>query len=70
MKLGVPAESAKDEARVAATPETVKKFIALGFKVSVQAGAGERSRILDKAYSDAGATIAKSAFLANMIFRK
>jgi NAD(P) transhydrogenase subunit alpha len=60
MKLGVPAEQAKEEPRVAATPETVKKLIALGFSVSVEAGAGERSRILDKAYQEAGATIAKN----------
>lgn len=61
MKLGVPAEPSADEPRVAATPETVKKLSQLGFKVTVQAGAGERSRFLDQAYKDAGATLAKTA---------
>jgi proton-translocating NAD(P)+ transhydrogenase subunit alpha len=61
MKIAVPAETEKDEPRVAATPETVKKFIALGAEVSVQAGAGAASRYPDADYKDAGATIAKTA---------
>ena len=61
MKIAVPAETEKDEPRVAATPETVKKFIALGAEVSVQAGAGAASRTPDAEYKDAGATIAKTA---------
>ncbi|MBZ0215042.1 MAG: NAD(P)(+) transhydrogenase (Re/Si-specific) subunit alpha, partial [Fimbriimonadaceae bacterium] len=61
MKLAIPTESAKDEPRVAATPETVKKFVALGFQVTVQNGAGEGSCIQDSQYSDAGATLASSA---------
>lgn len=61
MKLGVPAERAKDEPRVAATPETVRKLIGMGFKVAVEAGAGAGSRIVDDAYKQAGATIAKTA---------
>ena len=60
MKLAVPAESAKDEPRVAATPETVKKFVGLGFEVAVQSGAGHDSRILDEAYAEAGAKLAKT----------
>ncbi len=64
MKLAIPTESAKDESRVAATPETVKKFVALGFQVTVQMGAGEGSRILDSQYSDAGATLANSSVAA------
>ena len=61
MKLAIPTESAKDETRVAATPETVKKFVALGFQVVVQSGAGEGSRIQDLQYQDAGASLANSA---------
>jgi NAD(P) transhydrogenase subunit alpha len=61
MKIGVPAEVDGLESRVAATPETVKKFIALGATVSVQAGAGVQSRIPDADYAAAGATIAASA---------
>ncbi len=61
MKIAVPAESDKAEPRVAATPETVKKFIGLGAEVTVQAGAGEASRYPDADYRDAGAAIAKTA---------
>ena len=61
MKLAIPTESAKDEPRVAATPETVKKFVGLGFQVTVQTGAGDGSRISDSQYADAGATLANSA---------
>ena len=40
MKIAVVKEQAAGEARVAATPETVKKFIGLGAQVAVEAGAG------------------------------
>ncbi len=63
MKIAVPAEGT-DEPRVAATPETVKKIIALGGTVAVQAGAGKASRIPDADYEAAGATIAKTAAAA------
>jgi NAD(P) transhydrogenase subunit alpha len=59
MKIAVPAEA--DEPRVAATPETVKKFIALGATFSVQAGAGVGSLLPDADYVAAGATIAPDA---------
>ena len=59
MKIAVPAET--DEPRVAATPETVKKFIALGATVAVQAGAGAGSRLPDADYQAAGASIAPDA---------
>lgn len=61
MKIGVPRESEANEPRVAASPETVKKFIALGFEVTVEKGAGESSRILDKDYEEMGAIIAPTA---------
>ncbi len=64
MKIAIVAESAADETRVAATPETVTKLIALGAKVSVEKGAGLSSRIPDAAYKDAGASIATSAVSA------
>jgi len=41
MKIAVLKESAPGETRCAATPETVKKFAALGAEVAVEAGAGE-----------------------------
>ncbi len=58
MHIGIPAEIRSGEARVAATPETVKKFTAKGVhKVSVQSGAGAGASIPDSAYQEAGATI-------------
>ena len=51
-------ERAVGERRVSITPETVKKFIALGAKVSVEKGAGEQASIADAMYADAGATLA------------
>ncbi len=61
MKIAVIDESGQGEPRVAATPETVKKFIALGAEIIVQANAGIASGILDADYVAAGATIAKTA---------
>jgi H+-translocating NAD(P) transhydrogenase subunit alpha len=64
-KLFVPKESAAGETRVAATPETVKRLIKAGFEVSVEAGAGQSSNLLDPAFAAAGATVvadAKSAW--------
>jgi NAD(P) transhydrogenase subunit alpha len=48
------------EKRVAATPETVKKFIALSCDVTVESGAGQASHISDSAFEEAGASIAIS----------
>jgi NAD(P) transhydrogenase subunit alpha len=57
MKISIPKERRAHERRVAATPETIKKFTALGVSVTVEAGAGESSRITDAAFEAAGATI-------------
>lgn len=57
MKIAVLKEAAAGERRVAATPETVKKFVGLGAQVSVEAGAGDTASIADHAYADAGATV-------------
>ena len=57
MKLAVLKETAEAERRVAATPETVKKFIALGAEVAVEAGAGLSASVADRDYEAAGATI-------------
>jgi len=61
MKIAVPAEADKLETRVAATPETVKKFVGLGAEVTVAAGAGARSAIPDQEFAGAGAKIVKTA---------
>jgi NAD(P) transhydrogenase subunit alpha len=59
MRIVVLDESKSGEPRVAATPETVKKLAALGGAVTVQAGAGLRSGILDSEFEAAGATVSK-----------
>ena len=64
MRLAVLKEQAAAETRVAATPETVKKLIALGLAVAVQAGAGMASAIRDADYQAAGAEIAPDAATA------
>jgi len=61
MKIAVLKETAAGERRVAATPETVKKFIGLGATVAVEEGAGRGASIADAAYADAGATVAPRA---------
>jgi len=60
MKIAVLRE-ADGETRVAAIPETVKKFIALGAQVSVESGAGEKAGVSDSDYKDAGASVAGRA---------
>jgi NAD(P) transhydrogenase subunit alpha len=57
MRVAVARETNAQEPRVAATPETVKKFKALGAEVAVARGAGTASGILDADYEAAGATI-------------
>ena len=57
MQIGVPAEIYPGEARVAATPETVKKLVAGGrHTVIIQTGAGERAAVRDSDYEAAGAS--------------
>jgi NAD(P) transhydrogenase subunit alpha len=71
MKLFVPKEADAAETRVALTPETAKKLAGLGFEVTVEAGAGERSRIPDTQYAAAGAQVgaAKAAGSADVILK-
>ncbi len=62
MHIGIPAEIRGGETRVAATPETVKKFTAKGLHVVlVQSGAGAGASIPDSEYQAAGATIVADA---------
>ena len=61
VRVGIPKESAAGERRVAATPESVKKLIALGFAVTVEHEAGVASGIDDAAYEAAGAAIGDEA---------
>ncbi len=64
MRLAVLKETATAETRVAATPETVKKLIALGMSVAVQSGAGEHVSVSDADYAAAGAEVAADAAAA------
>jgi NAD(P) transhydrogenase subunit alpha len=58
MKIAIPKERRAHELRVAATPDTVRKYIGLGFEVVVETGAGLGSALTDEAYTAAGASIA------------
>ena len=57
MKVAVTTETDPGEPRVAATPETVKKIIALGADVAVEPGAGIKSGILDADYAAAALAV-------------
>ena len=57
MEIAIAKETKTLEKRVAATPETVKKFISLGTNVKVEKDAGIRSNILDSEYEKSGAKI-------------
>jgi NAD(P) transhydrogenase subunit alpha len=59
--IAVTKERRVGETRVAAVPETVKKLIAAGFSVTVEAGAGLAAAYPDADYAAAGATLAKTA---------
>jgi len=61
MKIAIPKEQRPDELRVAATPESVKKLIGLGFDVAVERGAGAGAMFADEAYAEAGAALAEDA---------
>lgn len=61
MKIAVLKERRPFEKRVAATPETVKKYRALGFEVVVESGCGVESSFLDAHYAAAGAVVAPDA---------
>jgi NAD(P) transhydrogenase subunit alpha len=61
MKIAILKERRPHEARVAATPETVKKLKALGAEITIEAGAGVAAAYTDQAYLDAGANIVPDA---------
>ena len=71
MLIGVPAETAAGETRVAVTPETAKKIIAQGHTVKVQSGAGLAASVTDAAYEAAGAQItdASTALGAELVLK-
>src|SRR6202011_1870626 len=71
MHIGVPAETRANEARVAATPETVKKLVSQGHRVTAQRGAGVPASYIDDAFTAAGAELvdANTAFAAELVLK-
>ncbi len=71
MKIGIPAETRVNETRIAATPETVKKYVTQGHRVTIQSGAGTGASFPDDAFTAAGAEIvdAASAFGADLVLK-
>ena len=59
MKFAIPKERRAGELRVAASPDTVKRFVGLGAEVSIETGAGEGAAVPDEEFAKAGAVIAK-----------
>jgi NAD(P) transhydrogenase subunit alpha len=59
--IGIPAETADGEKRVATVPEVVEKLLKLGFSVAVESGAGDASNCGDDAYRAAGAEVVAGA---------
>src|SRR2546426_6920750 len=59
--IGIPAEVAAGEKRVATVPEVVEKLIKLGFAVVVERGAGAAAHCGDDAYRAAGAEVVDGA---------
>lgn len=59
MIIGIPKERRTAERRVAASPETVKKLVALGHQVLIETGAGLAADLPDEVFTAAGAAIAK-----------
>jgi len=61
MRIGIPKEILPEEMRVAATPETVNKYVNMGFAVAIQAAAGEGIFLSDNDYRKAGASVVSDA---------
>jgi NAD(P) transhydrogenase subunit alpha len=71
MHIGIPTETRTNETRVAATPETVKKYVSQGHRVTVQSGAGVAASFPDEAYQAVGAELvgAETAFGADLVLK-
>ena len=61
MKVGIPKERRPDEARVAGSPDLVKRLSAVGVEVLVERGAGEGALVPDDVLAAAGATMLPDA---------
>jgi NAD(P) transhydrogenase subunit alpha len=71
MKIRIPKERRLPERRVAASPDTVKRYKALGLEPVVEAGAGIGAAVLDEAFAAAGATLGDeaAAFAADLLLK-
>ncbi len=73
MKICIPKETFAGEKRVATTPETVEKFIKMGFSVAIEAGAGQFANFSDEDYAKSGAEIINDTKLlwssADLLFK-
>lgn len=65
----VPKETRPGETRVAASPDTVKRFVKKGLTVTVEGGAGEAARMSDALYTDAGASIGDAWGSADLVLK-
>src|SRR5207245_1331419 len=61
MKIAVAKEIDPSEPRVAASPDTVKKFKALGVEIAVEPGAGIKSGLAHSEFTAAGAVVSAEA---------
>src|SRR3954471_22515920 len=67
-QIGIVAESSTGETRVAATPQTVRQLLGLGYEVVVESEAGTASGFSDSAYAEAGARIG-DAWQADVVLK-
>ncbi|MBY0381599.1 MAG: NAD(P)(+) transhydrogenase (Re/Si-specific) subunit alpha, partial [Xanthobacteraceae bacterium] len=61
MKIAIAKEIDAAEPRVAATPDTVKKYKSLGIDVAIEPGAGLKSGLRDSDYEAMGAVVSADA---------
>lgn len=71
LTIGVPAETAVGETRVALTPETAKKLITQGYAIRLQSGAGLAASVPDEAYAAVGVQLvdAAQAWNSNLVLK-
>ncbi len=69
MRIFIQREQAESEARVAATPTTVKRFVEWGWDVTVEPGAGIRAGFPDELFTDEGATMSNDSSDADIVLR-
>ena len=73
MRIGIPKEIRPGEARVAISPETIKKLTAMKMEVVVETGCGRGSCVIDEEYTAAGAQVAPDAVAtlgnADLVFK-